>query len=78
VMCSDNTLYCGCTTNLPLRIRVHNLKKGAKYTRGRCPVKVVAFVENLSHGDALRLERKIKSLHKDEKVPFLKRYKPTR
>ncbi|HOH69526.1 MAG TPA: GIY-YIG nuclease family protein, partial [Sedimentibacter sp.] len=33
--CRDKTLYTGYTNDLDKRIKTHNEKKGAKYTRGR-------------------------------------------
>ncbi len=39
--CSDDTLYCGWTTDLERRISAHNKGTGAKYTRSRRPVKLV-------------------------------------
>ena len=41
--CSDNSLYCGQTSNLENRLKEHNFSgsKGAKYLRGRKPVVVV-------------------------------------
>ena len=41
--CADNTLYTGYTTDPERREREHNegRGKGAKYTRGRTPVKMV-------------------------------------
>lgn len=41
--CGDNTLYTGWTNNLNKRIQTHAEGKGAKYTRGRLPVKLVYF-----------------------------------
>jgi len=38
VECCDGTLYTGYTNDLEKRIKTHNEKKGAKYTRGRTPV----------------------------------------
>jgi len=39
--CSDNSLYCGMTTNLENRLKEHNSTKGAKYLRARRPFKLV-------------------------------------
>ncbi|PIV86597.1 MAG: endonuclease, partial [Candidatus Moranbacteria bacterium CG17_big_fil_post_rev_8_21_14_2_50_41_107] len=40
--CADGTLYTGITTNLERRKEEHNSSSlGAKYTRGRRPVKLV-------------------------------------
>ena len=41
IRCKDNTLYTGFTVNLEKRIETHNKGMGAKYTRGRRPVKLV-------------------------------------
>ena len=41
VECSDGTFYTGWTNNLEKRIDMHSKGTGAKYTRGRGPVKLV-------------------------------------
>lgn len=43
VQCSDGTLYTGYTNDLEKRMKAHNDKKGAKYTRGRTPVTLKYF-----------------------------------
>ena len=42
VSCADGTLYTGYTTDVEHRVVVHNAGKGAKYTRSRLPVRLVA------------------------------------
>lgn len=66
--CSDGTLYTGITNDLEMRIRTHNLGKGAKYTRNRLPVKLKwsEVVENRS--EASKLEYKIKKLSRSQKL----------
>jgi len=71
--CKDGTLYCGITNDLPKRITKHNDGKGAKYTKGRGPVTLVAFCGGFKKGDALKMERKIKRMPKNKKVDFLKK-----
>ncbi len=66
--CSDLTLYTGITNSLTKRVEKHNSGKGAKYTRGRTPVKLLKFWTCQSKGDALRLEYKIKQLSREEKL----------
>jgi len=39
--CSDGTLYTGSTNDLTAREQKHNDGRGAKYTAGRRPVRVV-------------------------------------
>ncbi len=60
--CRDGSLYTGITNDLENRLASHNAGLGAKYTRGRTPVKLLEFkyVENQS--EALKLEYQIKQL----------------
>ena len=37
--CADGTLYTGWTNDLEKRLAAHNAGQGAKYTRGRGPVR---------------------------------------
>ncbi len=72
--CSDGTLYCGVTNDMDSRLAAHKDGKGAKYTRGRLPVTLVAFSGcRFEHGEALRLERRIKRLKKSQKAMFIQR-----
>jgi putative endonuclease len=70
--CSDKTLYTGYTNDLEERIKKHNTKdKGAKYTRGRQPVKIIYYEKFDSKTDALKREHKIKRLTRDEKLQLI-------
>lgn len=72
VKCSDDTLYTGITNNLEARIEKHNKGTGAKYTRGRGPVKVLKSWEFESKSDAAKEEYRIKKMSKSQKIQFLK------
>ena len=65
--CADGTLYTGWTTDLAERVKAHNSGKGAKYTRGRTPVKLCYFEAFESKRAALRREWQIKRLTRGEK-----------
>jgi len=67
--CADNSLYTGVTTDLDKRLKQHNgiERNGAKYTRGRQPVKLVYQENSISRAAAYKREHKIKSLKKSEK-----------
>ena len=71
--CADGTLYCGVTSDLERRLAMHNglLAGGAKYTRGRRPVRLAACQEGLTRGEALRLEAKVKKKPRSEKLAAL-------
>ena len=66
--CSDKTLYCGITNNIDKRLSAHNAKKGAKYTRGRTPVKLLKIFKVENKSLALKLEFKIKGLSRNDKL----------
>ncbi|MGB2930524.1 MAG: GIY-YIG nuclease family protein [Desulfobacterales bacterium] len=68
IRCSDESLYCGITNNLKNRLAAHNSGRGAKYTRSRRPVKLVAASSEMTKSDALRLEYRVKQ------VPASKKY----
>ncbi|MCX6779404.1 MAG: GIY-YIG nuclease family protein [Candidatus Magasanikbacteria bacterium] len=70
--CCDKTLYAGSTTDLPKRVNEHNnTKAGAKYTRGRRPVKVVYTRKYKTLALARQNEAKIKRLSKEEKLKLI-------
>lgn len=71
--CSDRSLYCGITNNLESRIRMHNAGRGAKYTRGRRPVELVAISCEMTKSQALKLEIDIKKLPAGRKISALKK-----
>lgn len=73
VECDDGSLYCGATTDPERRVAAHNGLRpgGAKYTRSRRPVRLVACVERPDKAAALRLEEAIKSMPRADKVARL-------
>lgn len=66
--CSDSSLYAGISTDVVRRIREHNGgKRGAKYTRGRRPVRLAYSRQCANKEEALREEWKFKKLSKKKK-----------
>ena len=70
--CADDTLYCGWTTDLEHRVRVHNSGRGAKYTRSRLPVKLVYFEEFEDRQEALSREWHLKRLTREQKLALIR------
>jgi putative endonuclease len=60
--CADGSLYTGIATDLPRRIAEHNSGKGARYTRGRRPVRPVYMETCGDRSEALRREHEIKKM----------------
>ena len=67
VVCADGTLYTGWTTDLEARLAAHNAGTGARYTRGRGPVRLVYWEEYDDQGQARRRECEIKKLARRQK-----------
>jgi putative endonuclease len=70
--CSDDTLYTGITTDLESRVRVHNAGKGAKYTRGRGPVRVVWSRGEFTESEARKEEMQIKKMSREDKEIYVR------
>ena len=69
--CSDSTYYTGITNNLKRRLEQHNNGTGAKYTRGRAPLKVVYTEICANRSEATKLETKIKKLSRKAKEQLI-------
>lgn len=69
--CSDDTLYTGWTNDLSKRLKMHNAGKGARYTRGRLPVKLVYYEVFATKREAMKREAQIKKLSRKQKLAFI-------
>jgi putative endonuclease len=65
--CADKSLYTGITTNLERRLAEHAAGKGAKYTRGRGPFRLVYSETCAGRAEATRREAAIKLMDKANK-----------
>lgn len=70
--CNDaiRSLYVGITNDLEKRLKKHNSGKGAKYTRGRTPVKLIKSFAVNNKSEALKLEYFIKRLPRSKKLTY--------
>ena len=71
VRCADDTYYTGYTTDLDKRVKAHNEKKGAKYTKTRTPVELVYHEEYDSKEEAMSREWAIKQLKRPQKEKLI-------
>jgi predicted GIY-YIG superfamily endonuclease len=62
VRCADDSLYTGVAVDVAQRIARHNSGKGARYTRGRGPVRLVYQEHAGSRSAALKRELAVKRL----------------
>lgn len=72
IRCRNNSLYTGITTDVERRFLEHESGKGAKYLRGKGPLKLVFYEEVGTKSDASKLEHLIKKLSKKEKESIIK------
>ena len=70
--CNDGTLYTGWTNDIDKRFKAHKDGKGAKYTKGRRPLKLVYLEELETKSEALKRENEIKKMTKDKKRQLIK------
>jgi putative endonuclease len=76
VRCADGTLYTGYARDPKARVTVHNSGRGARYTSGRRPVRLVYSESCESIGDALRRERALKRWSRTRKEELIGRRRP--
>jgi len=68
--CSDGTFYCGITNDISRRINEHNgiVSGGARYTKGKRPVRIIASIPVRNRAEALKLEFQVKRIHRRKKL----------
>jgi len=71
ILCEDGSFYTGYTKNLDARIKLHMKGKGARYTRIHKPKKLVYFEEYSLRAEAMRRERKMKTLRHSQKLKLV-------
>lgn len=69
--CGDGTYYTGVALDVEHRLAAHRAGRGAKYTRGRGPLKLVYVEEQPDKGTALRRERMVKKLTRAQKEQLM-------
>jgi len=76
VVCADDSLYTGITTDIDRRLYEHNhTNKGAKYTRSRRPVQLRYCATYQSRSIAAKAEADIKKLKRADKLILCKSFK---
>ena len=70
ILASDRSLYTGITTDIKRRWRQHSghIKGGARFFRGRKPLKLVYIETSSNRSSASRREAEIKKLSRQQKL----------
>lgn len=74
--CADGSLYTGIARDLEARVTAHNCGSGAKYTRGRGPVKLVYHESAADRSTALQREARLKRLSRAAKLELTRELLP--
>ncbi len=72
LLCKDNTLYTGITTDVPRRLKEHKNGGGGHYTRSHGAKRMVYTELLLTRSAALRREFEIKGLRREAKLALIK------
>jgi len=67
ILCSDNSLYTGISTDADRRFQQHASQRGARYFRGRKPLQLVYLESGHDRSSASRREAAIKQLKRPDK-----------
>ncbi|GAB6081889.1 hypothetical protein JCM30471_08030 [Desulfuromonas carbonis] len=76
LLCSDGSFYTGITTDMERRLLEHGAGRGARYCRGRTPLKLVFLETGHDRSSASRREAQIKGLHAEAKRQLIAGEKP--
>lgn len=68
--CEGGVYYAGIARDVEQRFFQHVFGRGAKFTRARPPLRVLAAREYPTRGDALRAELALKALPRERKPAF--------
>lgn len=71
VQCADGTLYTGWTVDLEQRLAAHNGGRGARYTRGRRPVRLVYWEQQPDQSSGQRREAALRRLSRAAKLRLI-------
>ncbi|MBM4072538.1 MAG: GIY-YIG nuclease family protein [Planctomycetes bacterium] len=70
--CGDGSLYTGITKDVKRRCQQHNAGTASRYTRSRCPTKLVWQEAQPSQSAALKREAAIKTMTRKEKLTMIR------
>ena len=69
--CADGSLYTGYSPDVQARFAAHQAGTGAKYTRGRGPLNLLAVAKFATKHNAMSAEYRFKRLNRDRKDELL-------
>ncbi len=71
LLCGDDTIYTGITTDVERRVQQHRSGKGARYTRSRGAKRLLYTERKRSRSTASKREAEIKRMTRSEKLALV-------
>lgn len=71
LLCKNNRLYTGISTNPQKRFEQHQRGKGAKFTRSNTPLALLSYSACPDRSNASKLEHQIKQMSVSEKLALV-------
>ncbi|HTY74510.1 MAG TPA: GIY-YIG nuclease family protein [Candidatus Nanoarchaeia archaeon] len=71
MLCKDGSFYTGYTKDVDERAKLHASGKGARYTKAHPPERVVYVEEFGTRSAAMKREKAIKKLNRDQKIKLV-------
>lgn len=71
ILCDDDSLYTGITTDMTKRLNAHTSQRGAKYFRARTPLRLMYLESGHNRSTASKREAVIKKLSRLKKIELL-------
>ena len=72
LLCNDNSIYTGITTNVERRFLEHTQGKGGRYTKAHNVVKVLYTELHKNRSAALKREAEIKDWPREKKLTLIR------
>ena len=70
LLCKDNSIYTGISTDVERRFLAHKNGKGGHYTKSHPPIKIIYIERHPTKSSALKREAHIKKLPRSKKLEF--------
>ncbi|WP_020410856.1 GIY-YIG nuclease family protein [Hahella ganghwensis] len=71
ILADDQSIYTGITTDIQRRFLEHESGRGARYFRGRRPLKILYTESGYDRSSASRREAAIKKLNRQQKLALV-------
>ena len=72
LLCKDDSIYTGITTDLERRLAEHRTGQGSKYVRARGAKKILYTERFTTRSKASKREVEIKKLRRQEKIAMIR------